>query len=652
MNVSLPPELEAPVRPHAGPGMYALAGASSRDGRAGKGSARLVLTSGSRSLTTFCLSALFALPIFLVPVAARAVELGELSLLSKIGQPLYATVDIKLAEGETIDDACLSLAEDPASTGSRELLGTGLSLTVNKAAHKIEIRSKRVFKEPSATFRLRVRCAGAARAVAGVFALLPDPDPATPVSLHAVPKPAPVPKAALSAENMDSPSANEPSPLPLKVADGQLDMSRVGQLGPADLEALLAQRKLLDEDDQTAHLLALQQRFNALNEELRSARLKLAKLEAGKTSAVSPPEVAGGNEPLVSALTSRNVLLLSGVLGLMTLGYLGIRSFRKMKARSPAPASAQALPAQTLAKPGGTTLRIVHPQREKQTQPIKAAAVPADRGNQPEEIRNKEEKTVLEEAELYAVYGHPDKAVKILLEFVAQTPQSEDAWMLLLSIYSASLQVREFENAARQFLANGKNSPHWKMIQALGRTLDKDNELYSSNGNGKDALWLPSSVSRHRPIGDILIELGYLSAQDLAHCLGEFDPKQHGRFGHYLLTRRIINHAQLNEALLKQQINQEAKPDARPDLPQQAAVQDEALPGNDLLSAESGAHIAPPATAHVQDNAFPLDFVIDDGTEKPAGNEPAAPGAENKSRDLEFHLELDLLPAGNKPRTN
>jgi Tfp pilus assembly protein FimV len=669
MNLSLPTELKATVRPHAGSGMHGWAGEATRERRTEEGNACPAPAAGSRSPAAFCLSVFFTMAISLVAVAAKAVELGELSLLSKIGQPLHATVDAKLARGETIDDACLSLVKDGESSSSRELFGTGLSLRFNKAAHKIEIRSKRAFKEPYATFRLQVRCAGAATAVSGVFALLPEfgPNPAAPVSIPAVRQPAPAPEAGGSAENTgtrkaknlspgekaspryvaearpEEASANGLSPFPLKMDDGQLDMARIGQLSPADLEALLAQRALLDEDDQTAHLLALRQRLKALNEELQSARLKLANLEAGRTSAIPAPEAAEEGKPLFPVQIPHDVLLLlSGVLGLMALGFFGIRSFRKTKVRSPAPASARSAPAAP-EKPAGATLRIVHPHGERHTQPVRATEVPAEKKNLAEDPLNKVERTVLEEAELYAVYGHPDKAVRILQEFVAKFPQSEDAWMLLLSIYSASLQVREFESAARKFMIDGKNSPHWKTIQALGRTLDKDNELYSNGA--KDVLWLPSSSSRHRPIGDILIELGYLSAQDLAHCLGEFDPKQHGRFGHYLLTRRIINHAQLNEALLKQQTSREAQADTRPDLPQRAAVQDEALPGNDP-------HVTPPAAAHVQDNAFPLDFVIDDGREKSGGNEPAAPATENNPPVLDLDFELDLLPAGKKPQSS
>ena len=269
---------------------------------------------------------------------------------------------------------------------------------------------------------------------------------------------------------------------------------------------------------------------------------------------------------------------------------------------------------------------------------------------------SKEEQTVLEEAELYAVYGHPDKAIRILLEFLVQLPKSENAWMLLLSIYSSNAQIAEFEKAARKFLSHNKNSPHWKTIQALGRTLDKDNELYREESHDLGALWLPSKTTHTRPIGDILIELGYLSAQDMANCLGEFDPKQHGRFGNYLLTRRMINHSQLNEALLKQQSEDDTEMAA-----DEAAdwLAEDTTP-NEVATAEEVEHHTSDAHEHVQDKAFPIDFVIDDkqrptdeavAVEESPAEEVTPPTVEDKAQPLAFHIDFDL-PSSDKPKDN
>jgi len=142
----------------------------------------------------------------------------------------------------------------------------------------------------------------------------------------------------------------------------------------------------------------------------------------------------------------------------------------------------------------------------------------------------------------------------MLQEYIKQHPLSEKAWMLLLSIYSSNDQAEEFEKGARGFLKINKDNPLWETIQMLGRTLDKDNPLYKGEDDpSTSAASLTYHVQHeHRPVGEILIELGYLSQQDMVNCLEDFDSKLHGRFGNYLVQRRQITHAQLNESLLQQ----------------------------------------------------------------------------------------------------
>ncbi len=92
--------------------------------------------------------------------------------------------------------------------------------------------------------------------------------------------------------------------------------------------------------------------------------------------------------------------------------------------------------------------------------------------------------SILEEAELYSNHGRPAGAIKILLEVINRHPSKAAAWSLLLSNYSSLGQVDEFEKTAREFLKHHNSSPLWNGIQALGRTLDRDNPLYdSNNGN-------------------------------------------------------------------------------------------------------------------------------------------------------------------------
>jgi hypothetical protein len=176
----------------------------------------------------------------------------------------------------------------------------------------------------------------------------------------------------------------------------------------------------------------------------------------------------------------------------------------------------------------------------------------------PQTGKTNEEDSMLEEARLYVTHGHPDMSANILKQVVSLNPANADAWSLLLSSYSSLGQVAEFEKSARGFLKHHKkDSPLWDKIQALGRSLDRNNPLYSDLGAISSTL---SASAQHKPIGNLLLEMGTLSENDLQNCLNEFDPKKDGRFGGYLVKRKVITLAQLDEALLYQQeIDNEAQ---------------------------------------------------------------------------------------------
>lgn len=607
-----------------------------------------------------------------------AVGIGELTLVSRIGERVEAYVDVQLGKGENIDDSCLSLAavKEGAVDSSNALPQTGLITRFNQTTHKIEIRSKRPLNEPVAEFSLQIQCKNSISSNTKVFAVLPEfgvalapeagaapkavvallptvvlakPTPnqtdnqkmleETPLAVESVPSIKKTSKRTMATATQDVSKGKVE--FKLQLSGGQLDISRLGKLSANDREILSAQRKMLDEDDQTAHLLTMQYQMKAMSEEIQAIRQKLANLETAKLEAKKA-------EPLVSSDTVQLILKILAGLVAIGLTVFGVRHYMEMKARAPKPEKIKIEELGTLlAKPiGESTLGIVHPTSARQYQALQALQdeldVPISMADT--DPSSKEEQTVLEEAELYAVYGHPDKAIRILLEFLVQLPKSENAWMLLLSIYSSNAQIAEFEKASRRFLSHNKNSPHWKTIQALGRTLDKDNELYREENHELGSLWLPSNATKHPPIGDILIELGYLSAQDMANCLGEFDPKQHGRFGNYLLTRRMINHSQLNEALLKQQSEDGTEMASDEAADWLAAT----TTHNEVTVTEEVEHHASDAHEHLQDKAFPIDFVIDDKpklsdevvAESPA-EEIAPPVAKDKEQPLSFQMDFE-----------
>lgn len=592
--------------------------------------------------------------------AALAVGIGKVTLHSTLGEPLLAQVDLQLSRGETIEDACITLstAEDEAGNATDRAILNGLSAKIDPHRRRIEISSRKPFNEPFAIFRLQIQCPGMG-SVAKTLTLLPDIGPAPQVSplptagheiaVTAAPTPAtgapavpPTAQPATSSTATVAPLTAMPAPavltlaaprpekaarkhetgkprniqFQLKLSGTTLDMSRIGSLSAADREQLLAQQKLLDEDDQTARFLAMQHQLKLMQEEMNTVRLKLAKLESGASAVATSRTVRA--EP--SAPAWRNALLAAGLLAAIALVWLGLRYMAQRKAQRPAQDTAKEEPSRPVPHFAPEPIPP-HAPDENAAEPILTASASAVAAAIQENPFSAEESAVLEEAELYAIHGHPDKAVRILHEFVAQHPASEKAWVLLLSIYSSRGQTEEFEIAAREFLRHHKYSAAWAAVQAQGRTLDQGNPLYIDGNN--TGSFSPLTLPPQRPIGDILIELGHLSPQDMANCLQDFDPKRHGRFGNYLVTRQQISHAQLSEALFKQQTGEAT------------------LPPTAQLAGHTDDHLAPSAGSVTEQLLAP----VDSGTSDISSRETAPARADDASLEFVLHFDTNTTAA-------
>lgn len=383
----------------------------------------------------------------------------------------------------------------------------------------------------------------------------------------------------------------------LKLSGEPIDESRIGKVSMEERELLRARQKLFDADDQMASFLALQHQVKQLQDELGEIKLKMASLDKSPPAAATPaPPVAGapgsasapadampvaatkkppvterGNPMLQRGLLAAGLVMLVIVLLLLLRRHARLKSQRaaKLAPRDSKPILTQAaekdelpdlqfVPSHIVA-PASATPPPASMEMQNFTLPntgiLNKEATPQRAQPRKEKAEVSEEDLMLEEAELYAVHGHPNKAIEILNEIIAQNPARTEARMLLISILSSLGRAKEFERAAREFFKHNKNSESWKMVQTLGRTLDQGNPLYAGDGNlGIAAMFLPQiAVNKRCPVGDILIEMGALTAQDMKNCLTDFNPKVHGRFGGYLVSRKFITLSQLNEALLKQQ---------------------------------------------------------------------------------------------------
>lgn len=354
---------------------------------------------------------------------------------------------------------------------------------------------------------------------------------------------------------------------------------RIEKVSDEEIALLVEQQKLL-----VPSFLSMQQKLKLLQDELDAVKLQLAQLGVNPPNAAAPMllATAGTQKKKLKQVIDVNPTAMQQdrpylhedlfpalglVLFILTL-WLGLRYYIKAKSRigtnmqqnsAPkicvSPATKQPAQANSNHAPPAAVLPYVAPP-------------PPSLPPKKVEKNVSEDDSMLEEAGLYAANGRMDRAAGILQEIIHRNPAKVEAWTLLFSVYSALCKVADFERAAREFLKHHKASPSWSGIQVLGRTLDRDNPLYvDQNSQISAAPLLPDTLNLRRPIGDTLIEMGVLSKREILKYLDEFNPKRHGRFGGYLVARKAITIAQLDQALLQQQgVNAEAKPGDLPSL--------------------------------------------------------------------------------------
>lgn len=475
---------------------------------------------------------------FMLPACALAAGIGEIKLLSMQGEPLHIYVALIPGQGEQVESSCLSLVAPDTSqqdTGTF-LTEASLSVITDGKQQYVDIKSS---QSPSIAFtrlRLQIKCPG----VLGLTKTLTIPHPSS--------------RGNSLVQSAPNSAYSE-------------------KINTGELITLPEQQKQL-----SATLEGMQQKIQLLEGELKEIKLHLAQISTTSSSVVAD---AQNNNLNLAAFIKH--WLVEGVLEaieMMALAFLflwlGLRFYNRKKssARIDSRQPPGSLQITTDNAPVSSMANIQSPPATtatgKTTPPFSFSLEKAD-----ESVVD--DNSMLEEANLYAANGRMEKAVEILKEIIGRSPSNENAWKLLLSVYSALGRTLEFEKTAQNFLKHHKTSPSWNGIQVLGRTLDRDNPLYVSQSKLISASPLLPDAFTHRPIGDVLVEMGALSKQEMLKYLDEFDPNEHGRFGGYLVARKAITLAELDLALLRQQGtgNVETKPDGLPSLQEIEKLLDE-----------------------------------------------------------------------------
>lgn len=457
---------------------------------------------------------------------AMAAGVGDVILQSRQGEPLHLRIALAPEQGEHVENSCLSLV---APNMAQQDIGTfltdaSLSVVTDGKQQYVDIKSSQASDIAFTKLRLKIKCPG----VLGLIKTVTIPPPLLP------------------GNNKNRSSTNP-------VHD-----TNVSTAEPASLQEQQKQLASALEDTQ--------QKVKLLEEELKWVKAQLIQLRATPSNIAAGKQDRGFNPSAIfeqwektGALGVVGPILLTVILLWLTLYFY--KRNRPAKTSSRQPGHSMHVSASN-AVPSPMT-RTPSPDITPYT------AIPQfsfSHESHGETVADDD--SMLEEANLYAANGRMEKAVDILKEIVDRNPSKEDAWKLLLSTYSALSKTTDFEKTARVFLKYHHDSPSWSGIQVLGRTLDRDNPLYSSQDDRISAAPLLPNTLTHRPIGDILVEMGALSAQEVMKYLDEFNPRQHGRFGGYLVTRKAITLGQLDLALLRQQgaDDIETKPDNLPSL--------------------------------------------------------------------------------------
>ena len=191
--------------------------------------------------------------------------------------------------------------------------------------------------------------------------------------------------------------------------------------------------------------------------------------------------------------------------------------------------------------------------RTKSTQHDETAAQVVDQVNAAAPAGNTNEfvdfNAMIEEAEIYAIHGHPFKAIEILNSVIFYQPKNVEVWLQLLSIFCNVKNLEQFEKIAIKFLATVDDKDAWKRVQEAGRSIDPDNNLYfDPNASGYIANRNITLKSR-RLLGETLLDMDAISADVLASSLERFDPEHDGYFGDYLHASGLITMQQLQDAL-------------------------------------------------------------------------------------------------------
>ncbi len=330
--------------------------------------------------------------------------------------------------------------------------------------------------------------------------------PAKPKPQIALPQAETEPLAA--APQVVPPSGGRPE-FVLRLSRSSIDVSR--PVSEDERASLRERQRLLDADDLTATMLSLQHEMRQMRAEVEALKAQLRQqggsLEGASPAAtpVTPPAAVAKPDAATVPETSAPkwyeqwtplaerwwwVLPVAALGGLLLAMLRRRRSSRIEEAfDAPIPAPHAMTQAPTIAptqapvtvapKPAAERIEAAHQAREQDVQ----ARYLADRFPELAEadIALSDTDAVVEQSRVYFMEdGAADKAIELLEYTTAKYPDQPKPWLALLEIYRQMKMKGAFEKQAIAFRDRFRDIGEWRKVQAIGRALDPQNELYAA----------------------------------------------------------------------------------------------------------------------------------------------------------------------------
>ena len=392
----------------------------------------------------------------------NAAGLGKLNVLSRLGQPFAAEIDLLNVTKDDLASLKVSLAPTAAYQASNLRFDPALNtlrLSVEQRAngtHYIRATSVQRVTEPYLDLLIDVTAQNNTLQRA-YSALLDLPETAKPVAA------APAPLAAAPASTADAVAARAPSPPRARPQPPAPDVTQAVVAAPVmpTTRTPVAAETLKTEKEEKAELPTPEPTAPSSEPALQPQVPAPA-----PPKAIALPETPPPPQPGIIDKAKEHAALIGGAVLALLAGIGGLWALRRRKA---APGEASRPIASTVS----TATAAIDATPNVVTAPETTVANVTDFVDP------------IDEAKVYLEHGRDEPAEKILRAALSEQPGREDIQMLLLEILAARGDKDGFNQlAGRLHKQTSGLGEHWKRAMAMGYAVDPGYPLYSPTAAG------------------------------------------------------------------------------------------------------------------------------------------------------------------------